>query len=480
MDAPDQSLLIIFGATGDLAGRKLLPALYRLSRQNALGEHFRILGISRNPDMDDAGFRAWTAEALERAGVDQAGIGSWCERHLFFHTAYEPGHYDELAVRIREVEQSEGLPGNRAYYLALPPQAFAGVIENLGRAELARSPGWTRVVIEKPFGRDLASARALNEVVHRWFDETQIYRIDHFLGKETVQNLLVFRFANAVFESVWNRDRVDHVQITVAEDLGIGTRGGYYEQAGAMRDMVQNHLTQLMTLIAMEVPVAYDPDAVRFEKIKALRSIATIDPVDVVFGQYTSGNVDGERVPGYLQEKAVAKDSLTETFVAMRIEPRTWRWQDVPFYLRTGKRMPKRSTEIAVVFRRPPVHLFESLDCQDVSPNILRISIQPNEGFAFSFEVKAPGEPLRIRHVPLDFQYADAFEELPAAYETLLVDVLQGEQTLFVHADEVEESWRLYSRIVDDPPAPAPYAAGTWGPPEADELLARDGRSWII
>ncbi|MGB6231869.1 MAG: glucose-6-phosphate dehydrogenase, partial [Candidatus Acidiferrales bacterium] len=338
--------------------------------------------------------------------------------------------------------------------------------------------GWVRLVIEKPFGRDLASAQALNKVVHENFEEKQVYRIDHYLGKETVQNLLVFRFANSLFEPQWNRDRIESVEITVAESLGVEHRAGYYEGAGALRDMIQNHLTQLATLTAMEVPEAFRADAIRREKVKVLHSVLPIRLEDVVLGQYAAGEIDGEDVAAYRDEPGVAKDSQTETFVALRLEIENWRWHGVPFFLRTGKRLPKRASQIVVNFRRPPVWIFKPFDGDTIQSNSLVIAIQPDEGFDLYFEIKAPGPGVRIQQSDLRFRYSDLFPPLPEAYETLLLDVLQGDMTLFVSDDWVEASWRLYTPLLENKPKVVPYAAGSWGPAEADALLKDLGRTW--
>jgi glucose-6-phosphate 1-dehydrogenase len=480
-DRVDPHLFVVLGGTGDLMERKLLPALYHLARQRLLGERFAILGVSRSTGMDDPGFRRWARDALRAAGVTDGDPTAWCDHRLHYHGLGSggDGRYAALRERVETVERAHELPGNRTLYLALPPGAVPDTIRGLGESGLHRSAGWTRLVIEKPFGRDLASARELNALAHGYFQESQLFRIDHYLGKETVQNLLVFRFANAIFESLWHRDRVANVQVTVAETLGVEDRAGYYEQAGALRDIVQNHLTQLLTLIGMEVPVAFDADAVRYEKVKLLRSIARLRPEDVVVGQYRRGTVDGREVPGYREEPRVAANSLTETYVAMRLELNTWRWQGVPFYVRTGKRLARRVTQIAVTFERPPVCLFESLGGCEMRPNVLLLTLQPDEGFALRIDVKAPGEPFRLQPLPLHFHYHEAFGAIPDAYETLLLDVLKGDQTLFVHADETEAAWQLYAPLLDRRVEPVPYAAGTWGPPEAEALLERDGHRWV-
>ena len=469
----DAHLFVVFGATGHLMRRKLLPSLYRLAARGHLHRNV-ILGVARKSEPGEAGFRAQTREALKAEGIE-AGESSdrWCDQCLHFQPIGKgtPAEFRSLAARIAELEQAHQLPGNRVFYLALSPEAFPATISGLAGAGMNRSSGWIRLVIEKPFGRDLGSARELNALVHRHFEESQVYRIDHYLGKETVQNLLAFRFANALFEPLWNRDRVDSVEITVAESLGVEQRAGYYEHAGALRDMVQNHLTQLLTLTAMEVPAAFDADAIRDEKVKVLRSMERIRPEDVVLGQYSRGKVNGTEVPGYREEPGVAPDSQTETFVALRLEIANWRWHGVPFYLSTGKRLPRRVSQIAVRFRCPPVTFFRRFDSCKLNPNALLITLQPDEGFDLQFEVKTPGKQLTLETHRLRFRYEEAFAPLPDGYETLLLDVLEGDQTLFVRDDEVEASWRLYTPVLEQRGPVHFYAAGDWGPPEAEQLL---------
>jgi glucose-6-phosphate 1-dehydrogenase len=470
---PEPSLFVIFGATGDLSRRKILPALYQLHVQGLTKKGLVVLGVTRDDNIEDEAFRQVAIEAVHKAAPesDAAAVQEWAQKFVYFQDVDE--EYGPLVDRIAELEKTHSLPGNRSFYLSLPPGAFPPTVEKLGKAGLNQSPGWTRLVIEKPFGRDLASAKALNELVHRCFSEDQIYRIDHYLGKETVQNLIVFRFANAMFESLWSRDRIESVTITVAEELGVEKRAGYYEQAGALRDMVQSHLTQLLTLVAMDVPSGLDAAAIRAEKIKVLRSIRPISPDDAVLGQYEPGQIDDKDVPGYREEPGVSPDSRTETFAALTLHLENWRWQGVPFYLRTGKRMPRRLTEIEIKFRRAPVWMFRSVVADELHRNTLLVTLQPNEGFSLFFDVKAPGEPFRLRRLPLHFSYDEEFAALPEAYQTLILDLLLGDQTLFVHADEVETSWALYAPLLDGRRAVYPYPAGTWGPIEAELISSR-------
>ncbi|MFQ5512592.1 MAG: glucose-6-phosphate dehydrogenase [Candidatus Krumholzibacteriia bacterium] len=481
MPTVDPFIFVVMGGRGDLMARKLLPALYHLSRQGFIDERCVILGVARRGGIDDETYRAWAREALEKAGIDgSTDSGHWCDGCLYYHSigGESAGDFAALRSRISDIESRHGLGKNRAFYLALPPQAFPSTICQLGTAGLNTSGGWTRIVVEKPFGHDLESARALNDLLHQWFDEKQVYRIDHYLGKETVQNLLVFRFANSIFESLWNRDRIDNIQITVGEEIGIEGRAGYYEQAGALRDMVQNHLAQLLALTAMEVPAAFEADAIRYEKAKVLRSIAPIDLENVVMGQYGKGEIDGKPVGAYKDADGVAGNSRTETYAALKLEVANWRWQGVPFYLRTGKRLPRRATQIIITFRSPPVALFHPFQSLTVRSNVLVITLQPNEGFDLGFEVKAPGEPISLQTQKLDFRYEEAFEPLPDAYETLLLDIMTGDQTLFVRSDEVESSWQLFTPLLDKQLPISNYTAGSWGPEDADALLNREGRRW--
>ncbi len=466
-------LFIVLGATGDLMRRKLLPALFQLAEQGHLGDRFVVLGAAQ-PEIDDARFREMARDALRDAGLRDTGPDCWCDKRLYYQplASDTPEAFRALSERIAEVERAYQLPGNRIIYLALPPVAFTPTVTRLGETRLNRSPGWTRLVIEKPFGRDLASAEELNRIVHRSFDESQVYRIDHYLGKETVQNLLTFRFANAIFETLWNRDRIRQVAITVAESLGVEHRAAYYDEAGVLRDMVQNHLTQLLTVTAMELPAAFESDAIRYEKQKVLRSVAPVRPEDVVLGQYARGHIDGAEVPGYREEPGVRPGSDTPTFASLKMEIANWRWQGVPFFLRTGKRLPERVSQVAVTFRCPPVSIFQPLNTGPIHPNILVITLQPNEGFDLQFDVKAPGQLIRLEPQKLRFRYAEAFAPLPAAYETLLLDTMLGDQTLFVSAEWAEASWRLYTPLLEQRLPVHAYEAGTWGP------AAVPGDSW--
>jgi glucose-6-phosphate 1-dehydrogenase len=479
MDRSEPVLFCILGGTGDLSRRKLLPALCRLAEESKLHPRTEVLATGRG-ELSDLEFREETREALTQAELSTEAIARFCDTRLHYQTLGDGTSEDfqALSDRLQSLERLRHLPANRVFYLALPPQAFPPTIEGLGAAGLAQSDGWTRLVVEKPFGRDLASARDLNALIHQFFSENQVYRIDHYLGKETVQNLLVFRLSNALIESAWNRDRVDSVQITVAETLGVGSRAGYYDRSGALRDMVQNHLTQLLCLVAMEVPASFEADAIRFEKIKVLRTLAAIDSSRVVRGQYTAGEIEGRPVAGYLEETGVAPASQTETFVAMKIFIDSWRWQGVPFFLRSGKRMPRKSTQIAVRFREAPVSFFEKLGCSQDTADVLVMTLQPDEGFTLYLDIKAPGSPFRLERIPLEFDYKDRFAPVTEAYQTLLEDVIAGDQTLFVHAEEVEESWRVYTPLLEGPPKVQSYAAGTWGPPQAEELAIAESDLW--
>ena len=491
--APEPCAVVIFGASGDLAHRKLVPALYNLAIGAHLPAAFGIVGVSKTPYAHEE-FAAEMREAVGRFSRTKP-VDPEIWQDFGAGMRYVPGSFDDpdtfarLRTQLEELDRVRSTRGNRLYYFATPPSAFPTLLKQLKAAGLISGPfdtRFTRVVIEKPFGRDLPSARALNRLVLETCDERQVFRIDHYLGKETVQNLLVFRFANAIFEPVWNRRYVDHVQITAGEDLGIEGRGRYYEEAGILRDMIQNHVLQLVCLSAIEPPVAFDADAVRDEKIKVLRAVELFDSPEqvtrnVVLGQYAPGSVAGADVPGYQQEKDVASGSRTPTFVALRLNVRSWRWDGVPFYVRSGKRMPKRATEIAVHFRPVPHPLFGEGATQ---PNVLIIRVQPEEGIALRFSAKVPGERFRPRTVSMDFRYGTTFGAAsPEAYERLLLDAMRGDQTLFTRRDEVEAAWKIVGNILKvtesaEFPPPHPYPAGTWGPDAAEELLVQDRRAW--
>ncbi len=467
MSACDPCTIVIFGGTGDLSHRKLLPALSRLRSAGQMSPKSHLIACGRSASVTDASFREEARAAVRAAGVDDLSL---CDEHMHYQPLGAGGadDYAALAQRIRAIEEAHGLPHNRVFYLALPPFAFAPTITGLGTADLNRSDGWTRLVIEKPFGRDRSTAHELNTVVHHYFDEEQIYRIDHYLGKDPVQNLLVLRFANAFLEAVWNRSHVEAVQIMAAESLGVESRAAYYDKSGALRDMVQNHLTQLLTLVAMEPPTSFQADAIRREKIKVLEAIAPLTPADAIFGQYD----------GYREAEGIAPGSTTETFCAMRIAIDNWRWQGVPFYLITGKALARRHTQIAVRFRGAPVGLFRSAGTRTDTEDVLLITLQPDEGFEMHIDVKMPGSPFRLQRIPLAFQYRDRFAELPEAYQTLLHDVLSGDQTLFVHGDEVEHSWRVYAPVLDSKEQPHSYPVGSWGPEAAEAFSIADRELW--
>jgi glucose-6-phosphate 1-dehydrogenase len=491
---PDPCAVVLFGATGDLTHRKLMPALYNLARGGNLPAECAIVGYARR-DWDDDKFRTEIEATLKQAvGADFSQVWPQFAPRLAFvgGTFDDEKAYANLKAKLEQLDASHGTKGNRLYYLAVAPEYFATIIDHLGKADLIHSPHqeapWSRVVIEKPFGNDLKSARALNRDVSRVLDESQIYRIDHYLGKETVQNILALRFGNSMFEPVWNRRHVASVQITVAEEVGMaGNRGAYYDTSGAIRDMVQNHMMQLLCLVAMEPPVDLSADAVRNEKLKVLQALPswTDDDVakNVIRAQYSAGSMQGKEVPGYLQEKGIPPDSKTGTYVAMRLTLNTWRWAGVPFYLRTGKRLPKRATEIAIQFNTPPTSLFEADTEGSGGANLLILRIQPNEGASLAFQAKVPGSRRRLQEVRMDFRYGTAFASPPPeAYERLLLDVMLGDPSLFTRSDEVDAAWRFITSILEawdrGVSPPVFYPAGTWGPPEADRLIERDGGTW--
>ena len=487
---PPPTNLVIFGGTGDLAARKLLPAIYNLRRGGLLPERFNVIGIGRRAS-DQEAFRAHARDSISsysRTGIDDDTWQSLEPRVRFLQGDLDdPKLFEALAERLAMLD-GDAPPAQRVFYLAISPAFFGTVAQSLAAAGLSdEATAPARLMIEKPFGRDLDSALALNREVSAAFDESQIFRIDHYLGKETVQNLQVMRFANGILEPVWNRRYVEHIQITMAEDIGIGHRAGYYDSAGAIRDVIQNHLMQLLALIAMEAPVRFEANTIRDEKVKLLRSVrrytAAEVPDYVVRGQYGAGWVGGEQVPAYVDEEGVPEDSRTDTYVAMRVEVDNWRWAGTPFYLRCGKRLPRRMTEIAVQFRPVPHLPFARADIGDVEPNEMVLSVQPDEGASLRLVAKVPGQSMNVRPVQMEFKYGTSFlGDSPEAYERLLHDALVGDATLFTRADEVEEEWRIIEPILErweaDPQAPPIYEAGSQGPAEADQLLAIRDRTW--
>ncbi|HEX6778541.1 MAG TPA: glucose-6-phosphate dehydrogenase [Ktedonobacterales bacterium] len=524
---PQPCAVVLFGATGDLTKRKLLPALYNLALENPLPAGFTLVAVARRA-MSHEQWRDYVKEAINEFSRNRPvnpAVWETFSQGLFYHQTefHDLAGYERLGQFLHELDHSRGVNGNHLFYLATSPEYYPDIIQRLGQAKLVHreghghnvatshrgrghvgvngtgangqdghegddSGGWTRVIIEKPFGHDLESAQELNRKVLRVFSEDQVYRIDHYLGKETVQNIMVFRFSNGIFEPIWNRRYIDHVQITVAEQVGVEGRAGYYDHAGAMRDIVQNHMLQLVALTAMEPPVGFDANAVRDEKVKVLHSIPTLDQIqatrNVVRAQYGPGWINGQRVPGYYEEPGVAPNSTTETYVAMRMEIDNWRWNGVPFYLRTGKRLTKRVTQIDIEFKRPPFMLFKNTNITELQPNILSLRIQPNEGISLRFGAKVPGGAMRIRGVNMDFLYGSAFAgESPEAYERLLLDCMLGDSTLFTRRDETEAAWTFMQSILDgweaNPVTHLPiYEAGSWGPKEADALIERGGRNW--
>jgi glucose-6-phosphate 1-dehydrogenase len=483
--APDPCALVIFGASGDLMRRKLFPAIYSLAARELLPERFAIVGVARTKETD-AQFRARMKDAVREFGRDELKEKVWRRlaagmRYVATDFASEGGE-NALVNLLDELDRERGTAGNRVFYFAVPPSAISVLVDSLGRRR-GDWEGWTRLIIEKPFGSDRASARELNEELRGYFEEREIYRIDHYLGKETVQNLLALRFANGIFEPIWNRQFVDHVEITVAESIGIEGRASFYEQAGAVRDVFQNHLLQLVALTAMEPPTDFTAESVRNEKVKVLQAMHTPGAKHVVRGQYGRGFVEGKPVAGYREEKGIPDDSITETYVAAKLYVDNWRWADTPFYVRTGKRLPKRETTIAIQFQRAPHPPFAKEAAEGLRPNVLLVHVQPDEGVSLAIGAKMPGQGMTIRTVHMDFLYGGSFRaELPEAYERLILDCLLGDATLFTRADEVDEQWALVDAIVAawkrDRPAFPNYDAGTWGPAEADQLMRRDGREW--
>ncbi len=493
--APEPCTLVIFGGSGDLAKRKLVPALYNLLLDGMLPTSFAVLGIGRKAFSDDE-FRASVKEGVQqfsRQALDEPRWKNFAPRiHYQVGAIDDPASYGTIRTRLEQIEATHQLPGNRIYYLAIPPDSFAPACEGLKQAGLVQDPKrlhpFSRVIIEKPIGQDLASAQAINATIGAVFDESQVFRIDHYLGKETVQNILVLRFANSIFEPIWNHKYIDHVQITVGEAEGVGTRATYYDGAGALRDMVQNHILQLLCLVAMEPPYSLDPDVVRNARIDVLRGLHPIVGKDVerftVRAQYSQGTAHGKAVPGYRRESGIPPDSITETYVALKCFVENWRWAGVPFYIRTGKAMAKRASEVAVQFKDIPQILFNGNQAAPLAPNVLTLRIQPEEGMAWRIISKVPGSKAQTHPVEMNFKYGDAFSvPSPEAYERLLLDVMAGDASLFMRRDAVEASWQWVTGILDGWAAQQTrwlpeYSAGSWGPVEADRLIESDGRAW--
>ncbi|MBT3200431.1 MAG: glucose-6-phosphate dehydrogenase [Phycisphaerales bacterium] len=495
---PEPFVMVVFGASGDLTRRKLIPAIFQLWCQNHLPESAAIIGYSRSEKTDES-FRAELCDSIrdslkcQQHIIDDAAWETFASRIFYQRGAYDsPEDFAALGQRIKTLNVERNVPGNCMHYLATPPTAFADIITNLNSAGLARkgqSDPWSRIVIEKPFGTDLQSALELNRIAREAFDEEQIFRIDHYLGKETVQNIMVLRLANSIFEHLWCHDYIDHIQITAAESLGVGSRGGYYDKSGALRDMVQNHLMHLLCLVAMEPPVTLTADAIRDEKVKVLRSLRPISQQcaanGVVRAQYTLGEIDGQETPGYLQADNVPEDSNTETFVAFKAHVDNWRWSGVPFYLRTGKALPRRCTEISIHFEPIPQILFNRPPAGPLRPNVLTIRVQPDEGIALEFQAKAPGPAMNIKPLEMDFGYRESFGQAPPeAYQRLLLDAAVGDATLFTRSDEVQAAWEFVTPVIEGCACEAnnvlQYPAGSWGPKEADELIEADGKQWRL
>ena len=487
---PAPATIVIFGVTGDLAARKLGPALYNLANDNLLPQPYTVVGVGRR-DWDDDKLRDEMCQNIEkfsRTGLDEGVWNNFAQSLFYVQIDFEDvTSYNALHARLDQLDRERGTQGNRLFYLAIPPELYVPVTNNLGEVGLQNSEGYTRIIIEKPLGKDLESGRELNANLRKVYEEGQIYRIDHYLGKETVQNIAVFRFANSIFEPLWNRNYIDHIQITVAETVGVGSRGQYYDESGALRDIIQNHVLQVLSLVAMETPHRWDTDAIHDEKVKLLRAIRPISPTDVdqfsVRGQYAKGTVEGKEIKGYLETEEVNPHSTTETYIALKLLIDNWRWAGVPFYLRTGKALAKRVTEVAIEFKQTPLDIFGS-SAGTPSPNRLILRIQPDEGITIRFDAKLPGQAIKLRQVNMDFRYGTSFGVATfEAYERLLLDAMLGDSKLFARDDEVDVAWMLMTRFLDgwklkgSQPLPQ-YQAGTWGPVESDTWIERDGRHW--
>lgn len=491
--AAPPTAMVVFGASGDLAHRKLFPSLAQIQQRGLLSEQFCLLGCGRTAYSDEQ-FRQTVRDSLEETGADVSAdaVNAVLEKFYYVSGDYaDPATYDHLTQRLTELRKKHGVRGCNLFYLAVPPVLYETVAEHLGSSRLSRREepqchARARLVVEKPFGRDLDSATALNETLGKWFRESQIYRIDHYLGKETVQNIMIFRFANAIFEPLWNRNHIDNVQITIAETLGVEHRASYYDQSGALRDIFQNHMLQMLALVAMEPPASFDADSIRDEKAKLLRSIRSLmseSEVGIVRGQYGPGRINGQSVPGYRQEEGVDPRSRTETYVAAKVLIDNWRWNDVPFYLRTGKRLAKKDTEVVVTFKRVPHSLFGSAGLPQMPPNILAFHIQPEEGISLRFQAKRPGSKICMGTLAMNFSYKQVFGvEMPEAYQRLLLDAMAGDQTLFTRFDSVQVAWRLMTPVLkawqESSESPAEYPAGSESFPQADALVETDGRQW--
>jgi glucose-6-phosphate 1-dehydrogenase len=487
---PEPTVVVIFGASGDLTKRKLLPALFHLEQAGLLPEEFGIIGVARR-DLTATFADDMKEGILEFGGVqaEDAKLDAFMEKVKYHPMNFDDdAGYEKLKQHLDEYDKKHGVKGNRLFYLAVAPEYFSDILHSLGRHKMAKPEhGQVRVIIEKPFGHDLESAKELNAEVNQVLDENQIFRIDHYLGKETVQNILVFRFANGIFEPIWNRNYIDHVQITAAESIGIEGRGPFYEKAGALRDVIQNHMMELLSFICMEPPVSFDADAVRHEKVKVWQAIKPVEILNTVRGQYGPGEVNGKPVKGYREEERVDPNSQTETFAAMKLEIENWRWAGVPIYLRAGKRLAKRATEVTIQFKQPPMLLFRGASsgpCEEIQPNLIKMRIQPDEGISLRFGAKVPSPDMTVCPVDMNFQYSAAFGTSSAnGYERLLLDAMLGDATLFAHRDGVEATWALFTPVLEAWAAKKPqgfpnYASGSWGPQCADDLIAKDGRRW--